>query len=387
MLDIVTDQPAFRTSFVADRPKTVPDEPTTRPLLPPPRQKRGRVVVPVLVFVAAAAASGALYWSTQSKPASSHAPIEVAPPAVVGLGAIEPVSAIIAIAAPVSPDTARIAELKIGEGDIVARGQILAVLDTALKLRAQVAAAEAQVALRQLALQRSARDLDYTTEQRRAALERARAELDTSKAEYDRQQDLAERSVATASNLEKKRRDLAVATATVREMEAAVRQSEARTEAPALEPIDLAYARLELRSSEAELGVAKASLEQAYLRAPSDGRVFRLLARAGEKIGADGLLEFGDTRHMRAVVEVYQTDADRVRLGQHVLLMADSLREPLDGRVTWIGAIVKRQSVTNNDPATATDARVITVHVGLDEAGSARVADLSRLQVRARFVP
>jgi len=343
--------------------------------------------VPVLVFIAAAAALGTLYWSARPNPAPSQAPIDVAPSAVVGLGAIEPVSAIIAIAAPVSPDTARIAELKISEGDTVARGQILAVLDTASKLRAQVAASEAQVALRQLALKRSARDLDYTTEQRRAAIERARAELDASKTEYDRQQDLAERSVATVSTLEKKRRDLAVATATVREMEAALRRIEALTEGPAREPIDLAYARLELLSSEAELGVARAGLEQAYLRAPSDGRVFRILARAGEKIGADGLLELGDTRHMRAVVEVYQTDIHRVRLGQPVVLLADALHEPLDGRVTWIGASVKRQSVTNNEPATATDARVITVHVGLDEAGSARVADLSRLQVRARFFP
>jgi HlyD family secretion protein len=55
------------------------------------------------------------------------------------------------------------------------------------------------------------------------------------------------------------------------------------------------------------------------------------------------------------------------------------------GRVARIGTIVGRQSVTADDPAANTDARVVSVIVELDQASSARAAMFAGLEVVARI--
>ena len=58
---------------------------------------------------------------------------------------------------------------------------------------------------------------------------------------------------------------------------------------------------------------------------------------------------------------------------------------PLSGQVTQISSLVGRQSVTADDPAANTDARVVRVIVGLDEASSARAAHFISLEVVGRI--
>jgi HlyD family secretion protein len=70
---------------------------------------------------------------------------------------------------------------------------------------------------------------------------------------------------------------------------------------------DVARARLE---------GAGAELELSTVRSPIDGQVLEIHAREGERVGAEGIAELGDTARMYAVAEIYETDIGRVRSGQ-----------------------------------------------------------------------
>jgi HlyD family secretion protein len=86
---------------------------------------------------------------------------------------------------------------------------------------------------------------------------------------------------------------------------------------------------------------------------------------------------------MYAVAEVYQSDINKVRLGQRVRLQSESLGDQLVGTVDRLGMQVQRQNVINSDPTSNIDSRVVEVHVRLDEPSSQNAARFSNLQVRA----
>ena len=70
-------------------------------------------------------------------------------------------------------------------------------------------------------------------------------------------------------------------------------------------------------------------------------------------------------------------------MGQTAEITSPVLPEPLQGTVERIGLQIEPQQVVNEDPAANIDARVIEVHINLDEATSQRVAGLTNLQVTA----
>ncbi|MGX1325204.1 HlyD family secretion protein [Bradyrhizobium sp. USDA 377] len=350
--------------------------------------KRLGLKILLIALLGGVAAGSVWFVSMARKPAprtDSAVPAgQTEPAAVVGLGYLEPSTTVVKLGAPGNPDSSRISSLLVSEGQWVEAGQSLATMDSVDRLKAQVAQSEAQVELKKLMLERQRREIANTTQARRSALDRARADIDQSQAEYDRQKTLVDRSFATLSNLEKKAKDLQTAQATRIEMEAALERIEAKV--PGTDKsLDIALTEQELLCAQADLAVTKASLELGIIRAPFSGRVLSLKARAGERVGNDGVLEFGATDEMRAVIEVYQTDVDRIRVGQSVEIRADAISTSLQGRVDHIGDAIARQTVVNNDPASSTDARVVQIYVALSKQDSERVAKLSRLQVRGVF--
>jgi HlyD family secretion protein len=131
--------------------------------------------------------------------------------------------------------------------------------------------------------------------------------------------------------------------------------------------------------AEADLALARANLALDTVRAPVDGRVLVVHARPGERIGPEGLLELGRTDAMYAVAEVYETDIAAVRPGQTAIVRSPAFTKPLSGHVERVGLTVRGQAVLAPDPAADTDARVVEVHVRLDDG--ARAAALSNLEV------
>jgi HlyD family secretion protein len=147
-------------------------------------------------------------------------------------------------------------------------------------------------------------------------------------------------------------------------------------------PTDVANSQAEIESAQATVGKIKAQLQQAYIRAPKAGQILKINTRAGETVGNDGIVDLGQTDQMYAVAEVYQSDINKVRSGQRVRVTGDSLSGELQGTVDWVGMQVQRQNVINTDPSENIDAKVVEVHVQLNEASSIKAANLTNLQVK-----
>ena len=153
--------------------------------------------------------------------------------------------------------------------------------------------------------------------------------------------------------------------------------------------IKLIDLRGELSQARAQLAKVQTDLTQSELRAPIDGTVLRVIARAGERPGDDGILELGATDRMEAVAEVYESDIDRVRVGQLARLISENggFDGSLRARVLRITPQVRQRQVLSTDPTGDADARVVDVRLAIDPADAARVRELAGLKVIARFQP
>jgi len=125
------------------------------------------------------------------------------------------------------------------------------------------------------------------------------------------------------------------------------------------------------------------------LISPIDGVVLKLHARAGERPGAEGVMDVGANQAMQASIEVYESDIARITLGQSVRLISENggFRDELAGRVLRISPQVEQRSVLSTDPTGDADARVVVVDVELSPEDAAKVSRLAGLKVIARFDP
>ena len=145
--------------------------------------------------------------------------------------------------------------------------------------------------------------------------------------------------------------------------------------------VDVAAAQAQVNQSIAAVQQAQKQLDQATVRAPQDGTVLEIHTRPGELISTEGIVELGQTQQMTAVLEVYETDIGKVKVGQSTKLFADSLPDGFSGEVEEVGVQVKRQNVVNADTSANIDARVVEVRVRLDSASAQKVTGLTNLQV------
>ncbi|OUL25598.1 ABC exporter membrane fusion protein [Nostoc sp. 106C] len=213
-------------------------------------------------------------------------------------------------------------------------------------------------------------------------VDRRRLSAETSTQQLIESQATKTRTVATLQqqiNEAKANRDKTIAT-----LQQQINEAKATLNQTAeVRPTDVANAQAEVDSAQASVEKIQTQLNQAYIRAPKAGQILKIHTRAGETVGNDGIVELGQTDQMYAVAEVYQSDIHKVRSGQRVRVTSDSLPGELQGTVDWIGMQVQRQNVINADPSSNIDARVVEVHVRLDQASSAKAAQFTNLQVKA----
>jgi HlyD family secretion protein len=151
-------------------------------------------------------------------------------------------------------------------------------------------------------------------------------------------------------------------------------------------PVDIQTAQAEVAQAQAAQTKAAAELDQAYVRAPQDGTVLKVSTRAGEKIATDGIIDLGQTQRMTALLEVYESDVKRLKLGQTAKVSSDAIGEEVTGTVSMIGQKVLRQNVVNTDPTSNTDARIMEVRIELDPESSAKVAKFTNSQVTGKIL-
>ena len=153
--------------------------------------------------------------------------------------------------------------------------------------------------------------------------------------------------------------------------------------------IKLIDLRGQLATARDQLSRVETDLVLSQLRSPIDGTVLRIEARPGERPGDKGILEIGNISRMEAVAEVYESDINRVRVGQLVTLTSENggFKGSLQAQVLWITPQVSQRSVLSTDPTGDADARVVEVRLSLEPSDAARVQTLVGLKVIARFKP
>ena len=130
-------------------------------------------------------------------------------------------------------------------------------------------------------------------------------------------------------------------------------------------------------------------LYNSKLRSPIDGFILSINTRAGERSNSEGILEIGASQEMQALIEVYESDIDRVFLDQNVELISENggFEETLKGKVIRINPQVKQRKVLSTDPTGDADARIIKVLVGLDDESISLVKRFAGMKVIAKFTP
>ena len=260
-------------------------------------------------------------------------PVVRAPEAVAALGQLSPAGDVRRLAAPISGfgGTPRVAELLVSEGESLQKGQVLARFDNRPQIQADLAGVQAR--LRTLT-----------------------AEIKLQVREVQRYAKAAQVGAAALVLLDEKRDELL---------------------------------RLqgEQQQAEAEKRKLMADLANSELRSPLDGVVLRIHTREGERPGVDGVIEVGASQAMEALVEVYESDINRVRVGQPVALISENggFKGTLSGSVLAISPQVRQRQVLSTDPTGDADARIVEVRVKLDPQSAQRVRSLAGMKVIARF--
>ena len=305
-------------------------------LVPPVSGRRGLIALSAVLGAVLVFAAWSWRWRPQPKASAPLPAVEKAEPrGVSALGRLNPAGNVRRLDAPSGAMGAapRVEKLFVEEGDRVSAGQVLAQFDNHRDQLADFEVAKATIA---------------SLEQRQALLHE----------EVLRYEKLLQSGAISAENLDvRKIKQLTV--------------------------------EQELRKAKAQLQRQRVKLPDGELIAPFSGTVLEIFARPGERPGADGVLSLGRSDQMEAVLEVYESDVGRVRVGQSVLLQSENggFDGELQGRVRRINPQVQQRDVLSTDPTADTDARVVEVHVSLDPSDARRVRQLTGLKLIGRLQP
>jgi ABC exporter DevB family membrane fusion protein len=149
-----------------------------------------------------------------------------------------------------------------------------------------------------------------------------------------------------------------------------------------IRPEDLELAQAELLEAEAGVQKAKANLNLAYVKAPSDGTILEINTLPGEIIDSKGIVELGQIDQMYVLAEIYETDISRLKIGQHVTVTSNGiLQNELTGKVAEKGWLIGTKDILGTDPVADVDSRVVRVKIRLNPEDSKQVESLSNLEV------
>ncbi|WGH77986.1 HlyD family secretion protein [Jannaschia ovalis] len=240
----------------------------------------------------------------------------------------------------------RIAELRVGLGDAVAAGEIVAVLEDA-EIAALLRASEADIARLRAELRRAevADDvaraiLDSDLEQARAAIAAAEARRDAALAERARAGDalarqgaLADRGLVAAADLEEIRKDdraaaalLARRVAELAEAQAALGETRARAARDALRAAERDVLRARIAEARAERTRVEAALARTEIDAKEAGVVVNVAARAGASVRPnDTIVSIWNTDRVWMRAWVSEDQVSRIAVGDAARIEIDAL--------------------------------------------------------------
>lgn len=268
-----------------------------------------------------------------------------------------------------------LSEVRVKEGQSVAAGDILAIV-ACDELKAELQAARAQAEAARQARHRLLRG-SREEERRMAAheVEVAQAILRQTQLQHQRIAGLFEKGDVARESLERARRDIEVAEASLR----AKTEQQQLISAPPL-PEELAKADAEVKAAEERIKTATAKLDKCLVRAPIQGVVLRRHLDAGEAVSVFNprpIVSLADISRLRVRAEVDERDVGRIFPGQSVLVLADAFPDKkLAGRVSRISPMMGRKTVQTGDPTEKSNRDVLEVLADLVETDQRVVVGL-----------
>jgi len=342
------------------------------------------------------------------------------PVKVSALGHIEPEGKIRKVSVSSSLSGDRIEKLLVEENQWVKKGQPLAILNSYGTLKAALDEANQNVAVAQSRLAQvkagakqgelKAQKYKIQSLQRQLAADKLaqdqivaskRAKSNQAKSEAARYESLFKSGAISALDRTRYQTQADTALAELQEAIATrngkllTLESQIEGEKKTLEkiaevrPVDVDNAQAELKKAIASKNRAQQDFSYATVHAPQDGQILKLIARPGDKVGDQGLLQMADTNKMIVRSEVYQTDLPKIFIGQKATITADGFQGSLTGTVYQIGKLVEQQSTFSGKPGENLDLRVVEVKIRLtgEDIKNKKVKSASNLQVNVVFDP
>lgn len=263
---------------------------------------------------------------------------------VGALGQIEPRSRVIRVSHNAGPEGVKLQTLFFEEGDLVKKGDLLALLTDNNKRKAELDAAEAAVTASQARL--SAENINLAFNEK----------------EYRRFEKLETTSAVSKSIADQKKLAFEQSKAAINVLQA------------------------EIAGNQADRRVAEATLANTRITAPLAGTIIKIHARPGEKINNNGLLEMADLTALDVVAEVYESDIPKVRIGRQAQIRLAGFSKPFAATVRELGFMVKKNDLNDTDPLADKDNRIIEVRLTLEQDAVAELQHQIYRQVQVRIL-
>jgi ABC exporter DevA family ATP-binding subunit len=334
------------------------------------KNKRNLAIATMMLGAALAAklllvkGSEASYQADLRTPNASHS--EVADTDLIaGPGRVEPLSEELHVGSEIN---GKIKAILVEEGDVVERGQVLAVLQND-DYRAQLVSAKAALAARDADLRKVVNGARAEARQEALAfMQEAGAIMENASAEMKRRQMLYQAQVVSREEADHYERQFNVARA--RYEEAAERY--ALLDHPAREE-DVSRAQAEVDLARAQLDDARARYEKTFIRSPIDGLILRKHHRLGESVtnssvSPDPIVTLGSDRVLRVRVDVDEHDVAHVHTGDLAYVTADAFgKTQFRGHVVQVGQEMGPKNIRTDEPTERVDKKILETLVQLDD--------------------
>jgi HlyD family secretion protein len=330
----------------------------------------------IYLAVLSAVAAVAVYWRVYRFPQGERTPSFPVPtandtarqPSLICTGMVEAVDGEIEVFAQIPGE---LAEVRVSEGDEVAQGQILAVID-ASRFAAMMAVAEAQAEVARANLKRiEAGSGDEEKDEVLFAAESIEALLGFERIQVERFRTLSETHAVPLHDLQKAQgqlEHLAQQAKSLRQRHAAL------VRGPLAEELEVAHAEVVL--AEARVEETRINYEYRMVRAPSAGTVVKVYRHAGDSVSIEQItpiLRMVDSSRLQIRLEIDEADVPLLQPGLEGTFRIRGHQEPVG--VLRIGRIVPQfgpKRLFTPDTSVPMDTRTLSVlceigdsHLGL----------------------
>lgn len=282
----------------------------------------------------------------------------VAAEKVGALGNITPTGGVVDL---VAPTNGRIAVIHVKEGDTVAKGALLAVLEDNKLLEGELALAKLaleeartigtqSVALQELKVREVTELGKITIALHELKVQSAQEDYDFALQSFKRFNALGGENLSEAQ-MAMRKHTLAVTELNLKTVEKElIRLKQEQAIALSQAGKELEHQKnkyyLKVQRAENNLHLLKQKLDLSILKAPIKGTILEVFQHVGETTGIRPVLKIADLEDMSVIAEVFQGDLLKLSLGLRATITSSALPEPLVGKVETIGSLISDKSRT-----------------------------------------